>query len=99
MGSITEVVRTVVEKLNNEGKKVGMLSVRLYRPCSIKAFIKALPKSCVAIAVLVRCKEPNSMAEPLYMDVVNALNEAQENHHAHDWVISALALGAKNRKK
>lgn len=83
MGSGSGAVKETVDYLNNEGKKVGMLSVRLYRPFSIKAFIKALPKSCVAIAVLDRCKEPNSMAEPLYMDVVNALNEAQENHHAH----------------
>jgi pyruvate-ferredoxin/flavodoxin oxidoreductase len=83
MGSGTGAVQETVDYLNSEGKRVGVLIVRLYRPFSIEAFIKAMPKSVVAIAVLDRCKEPNSMAEPLYMDVVNALNESQENHHAH----------------
>jgi len=83
MGSGAGAVQETVDYLNSEGKRVGVLIVRLYRPFSIEAFIKALPKSVVSIAVLDRCKEPNSMAEPLYMDIVNALNESQENHHAH----------------
>ncbi len=83
MGSGTGAVQETVDHLNAEGKRVGVLCVRLYRPFSIDAFIKAMPKSVVAIAVLDRTKEPNAMAEPLFMDVVNALNESQENHHAH----------------
>ncbi len=83
MGSGTGAVQETVDFLNAEGKRVGVLCVRLFRPFSIEAFIKAMPKSVVAIAVLDRTKEPNAMAEPLFMDVVNALNESQENHHAH----------------
>ncbi|MBS1655764.1 MAG: 2-oxoacid:acceptor oxidoreductase family protein, partial [Bacteroidetes bacterium] len=83
MGSGAGAVQETVDYLNSEGKRVGMISVRLYRPFFVEAFIKAMPKSVVGIAVLDRCKEPNSMAEPLFMDVVNALNESQENHHAH----------------
>ena len=83
MGSGGNTVQETVDYLNAEGKRVGMLNVRLFRPFSLHHFIKSLPKSVVSIAVLDRCKEPNSMAEPLYMDVVNALNESQENHHAH----------------
>jgi len=52
-------------------------------PFSIPHFIRAIPASVKQIAVLDRCKEPTSSAEPLFMDVVNALNELQENQHAH----------------
>ena len=83
MGSGACAVQETVDYLNSEGKRVGMINVRLFRPFSVQHFIKSLPKSVVSIAVLDRCKEPTSMAEPLYMDVVNALNESQENHHAH----------------
>lgn len=83
MGSGAGAVQETVDYLNSEGKRVGLIMVRLYRPFSVEAFMKALPKSAVVIGVLDRCKEPNSMAEPLYMDIVNALNESQENHHAH----------------
>jgi pyruvate-ferredoxin/flavodoxin oxidoreductase len=83
MGSGSGAVQETVDYLNNDGEKVGMISVRLYRPFDMEAFIAALPTTVKQIAVLDRCKEPNSMAEPLYMDVVNVLNELQENHHAH----------------
>lgn len=84
MGSGAGTVKETVDYLNqNHGTHVGMLIVRLFRPLSVKDFINALPKSVVSIAVLDRCKEPNGIGEPLYMNVVNALNEAQENHHAH----------------
>ncbi len=69
MGSATETVRTVVEKLTVEGKKVGVLCVHLYRPFSIKHFMKAVPKSVKRIAVLDRTKEPGAFGEPLYLDV------------------------------
>ncbi|MGE5108329.1 MAG: 2-oxoacid:acceptor oxidoreductase family protein, partial [Sphingobacteriales bacterium] len=83
MGSGAGAVQETVDYLNKNGETVGMLQVHLYRPFSIKHFINELPKSVTSIAVLDRCKEPNSIGEPLYMDVVNALNESQENHHAH----------------
>ena len=83
MGSGGSAVQETIDYLNAKGEKLGMINVRLFRPFSIPHFIKALPKSVKSIAVLDRCKEPTSMAEPLYMDVVNALNELQENQHAH----------------
>lgn len=83
MGSAAGAVKETVDYLNAIGAHVGMLVVRLFRPLHVESFIKAIPKSVVSIAVLDRCKEPNGIGEPLYMNVVNALNEAQENHHAH----------------
>ncbi|MBN2815944.1 MAG: pyruvate:ferredoxin (flavodoxin) oxidoreductase [Campylobacterales bacterium] len=75
MGSAAETVHESVEYLNSQGEKVGLLKVRLYRPFSIKHFISALPKTTEAIAVLDRTKEIGASGEPLYLDVVNALNE------------------------
>lgn len=83
MGSGGGAVQEIVDYLNARGEKVGMLNVRLFRPFSIKHFAQALPSTVKSIAVLDRSKEPNSMAEPLYMDIVNALNETQENNHPH----------------
>jgi pyruvate-ferredoxin/flavodoxin oxidoreductase len=83
MGSGAGTVKETVDYLNEQGSHVGMIVVRLFRPLEVKAFIDAIPKSVVAIAVLDRSKEPNGIGEALYMNVVNSLNEAQENHHAH----------------
>lgn len=69
MGSASETVRTVVDKLNAEGKKVGVLVVHLYRPFSIEHFMGAIPQSVKRIAVLDRTKEPGAFGEPLYLDV------------------------------
>ena len=69
MGSASETVRTVVEKFNAEGKKVGVLVVHLYRPFSIEHFMGAIPQSVKRIAVLDRTKEPGAFGEPLYLDV------------------------------
>ena len=69
MGSASETVRTVVEKLNTEGRKVGVLVVHLYRPFSIEHFMGAIPQSVKRIAVLDRTKEPGAFGEPLYLDV------------------------------
>lgn len=78
MGSITEVVRTVVEKLNNEGKKVGVISVHLYRPFSVKYMMAVLPKTTKRICVLDRTKEQGANGDPLYLDVVEAFYNATE---------------------
>jgi pyruvate-ferredoxin/flavodoxin oxidoreductase len=78
MGSGAEVADETVAHLNARGEKVGLLKVRLYRPFSVKSFIEALPKTVRQIAVLDRTKESGAIAEPLYLDVVNALHEAKQ---------------------
>jgi pyruvate-ferredoxin/flavodoxin oxidoreductase len=76
MGSGCETVHETVDYLMAQGEKVGVLKVRLYRPWSLDAFVAALPESVQAIAVLDRTKEPGSLGEPLYQDVVNSLMES-----------------------
>lgn len=76
MGSGAGTVKETVDHINANGEKTGVLIIRLFRPFSIADFIQTLPASVQKIAVLDRCKEPNAMAEPLYMDVVNAINES-----------------------
>ena len=76
MGSFCEVLEEVVDYLNAHGEKVGIVKVRLYRPWSLEHFIKALPSKVQSIAVLDRTKEPGSLGEPLYQDVVTSLFEA-----------------------
>lgn len=79
MGSSTETVRTVVEKLNEQGRKVGVLCVHLYRPFSMKHFMAAVPVSVKRIAVLDRTKEPGAFGEPLYLDVRAAFYASDRN--------------------
>ena len=76
MGSASDVVRTVVEKLNAEGGKYGVLCVHLYRPFSAKHFLGAIPETVQRIAVLDRTKEPGCFAEPLMEDVRSAFYES-----------------------
>jgi pyruvate-ferredoxin/flavodoxin oxidoreductase len=75
MGSGAEVAHEAVEYLNAHGEKVGLVKVRLYRPFCVKSFMEALPATVRQIAVLDRTKESGAIAEPLYLDVVNALHE------------------------
>jgi pyruvate-ferredoxin/flavodoxin oxidoreductase len=77
MGSGAETAHETVDWLVERGEKVGVLKVRLYRPFSHAHFVAALPRSVQRIAVLDRTKEPGSVGEPLYLDVVGALYEAQ----------------------
>jgi pyruvate-ferredoxin/flavodoxin oxidoreductase len=77
MGSGAEVAQEAVDNLNRRGAKFGVLKVRLYRPFSIEHFLQALPPTVESIAVLDRSKEPGSVGEPLYADVVTALSEAE----------------------
>jgi pyruvate-ferredoxin/flavodoxin oxidoreductase len=77
MGSGAEVAQEAVDYLNRHGAKFGVLKVRLYRPFAIEHFLHALPPTVEAIAVLDRTKEPGAVGEPLYMDVVTALSEAE----------------------
>ena len=76
MGSGCEAAEETVAVLCAAGEKVGLLKVRLYRPFSVEKFIAALPKSVKAVAVLDRTKEPGSIGEPLYQDVVTGLSES-----------------------
>lgn len=73
MGSVTEAIREVIDMMNANGEKVGLISVHLYRPFSAKHFLAALPKTVKKIAVLDRTKEPGATGEPLYLDVKDCL--------------------------
>ncbi|MGC2197458.1 MAG: pyruvate:ferredoxin (flavodoxin) oxidoreductase [Terriglobales bacterium] len=75
MGSGAEAAEEAVEALNARGQKVGLIKVRLYRPFSIKHFCQALPLTVRSIAVLDRTKESGAAGEPLYLDVVTAVQE------------------------
>jgi pyruvate-ferredoxin/flavodoxin oxidoreductase len=77
MGSGAETVHETVDYLTAQGEKVGVIKVRLYRPFSVKHFIKALPPTVKSIAVLDRTKESGAAGEPLYKDVISALFESQ----------------------
>ena len=76
MASGAEAAQETVEALNESGEKVGVLKVRLYRPFAVEQFIKALPETVQTIAVLDRTKEPGATGEPMFLDVVSALDEA-----------------------
>jgi pyruvate-ferredoxin/flavodoxin oxidoreductase len=73
MGSICDVAEEVIDYLTAKGEKVGLVKVRLYRPFSAEKLIEAIPETAKKIAVLDRTKEPGSLGEPLYLDVVTAL--------------------------
>ena len=75
MGSGAEAAHETVEHLNRSGEKVGLLKVRLYRPFSVKRLLEALPPTVRKIAVLDRTKEAGAAREPLYLDIVNAVQE------------------------
>ena len=72
MGSVTETLKKVVDYLNKQGKKVGVITVHLYRPFSAKYMFDVMPKSVKRICVLDRTKEPGAAGEPLYLDVKDA---------------------------
>ena len=76
MGSGEGAVKETVNELVERGEKVGALLVRLYRPFSIENFIHAIPETVNKIAVLDRTKEPGSIGEPLYLDVISAISES-----------------------
>lgn len=76
MGSGCDTVEETINYLNANGEKLGLIKVRLYRPFSVEHFVKAIPATCKYITVLDRTKEPGSLGEPLYLDVVTALAEA-----------------------
>ncbi len=73
MGSVCDTIKETVDFLNARGEKVGMVCVHLYRPFSAKHLVDALPETVKSISVIDRTKEPGSLGEPLYLDVVAAL--------------------------
>lgn len=75
MGSGAETAEETVKFLNKQGKKVGVINVRLFRPFSVEHFLKVIPATVKTLAVLDRTKEPGSVGEPLYQDVITAINE------------------------
>ncbi|HBE19512.1 MAG TPA: pyruvate:ferredoxin (flavodoxin) oxidoreductase [Cyanobacteria bacterium UBA11149] len=83
MGSGCETVHETVDYLNQNEEKVGVLKVRLYRPFDGKRLVAALPDSVSAIAILDRTKEPGAGGEPLYLDVVSAIHEANFGGDTH----------------
>lgn len=77
MGSVCETIEETIDYLLGLGEKVGLVKVRLYRPFSEKHFLNAVPSTVKRIAVLDRTKEPGSIGEPLYLDVVKAFFDKQ----------------------
>jgi pyruvate-ferredoxin/flavodoxin oxidoreductase len=77
MGSGTGPVEETIEYLQSRGENVGLLKVRLFRPFALDAFLSAIPKTVSSIAVLDRTKEPGSIGEPLYLDVITSFNESR----------------------
>jgi len=76
MGSVNDTIEETIDYMLKQGKKVGLVKVRLYRPFSVNAFVDAIPSTVKQITVLDRTKEPGALGEPLYLDVVAALKQA-----------------------
>ena len=94
MGSVCDVAEEVIDYLNAQGQKVGLIKVRLYRPFVTSKFVQAIPKTCTRMAVLDRTKEPGSAGEPLYQDVITAL--AQEGIAGIKICRGRYGLGSKD---
>ena len=77
MGSVCDTIKETVDFLNARGEKVGMIKVHLYRPFSVKHLIDVIPDSVKFISVIDRTKEPGSLGEPLFLDVVAALKNSK----------------------
>ena len=87
MGSGSATARTAAAALNREGRKVGVVQVRLYRPFDEARFLAALPPTCRRVAVLDRTKEPGGPGEPLYLDVSAALTRGRGRGQAPPLVV------------
>jgi len=96
MGSSIETARETVDALVRAGERVGVIQVRLYRPFDAARFLEALPSTARALAVLDRTKEPGSLGEPLYLDVLAALAEGPSEALAPRTVVGGrYGLGSK----
>lgn len=79
MGSGAETAHETVDYLTKKGEKVGLIKVRLYRPFDVKGLMDVMPATVKKISVLDRTKEPGALGEPLFLDVVSAIEEAISN--------------------
>jgi len=77
MGSVNDVIKTVIDKENRMGKKLGLVTVHLYRPFSVKYLMEVMPETVQKICVLDRTKEPGANGDPLYLDVVEAFKDCE----------------------
>ncbi len=77
MGSVNDTIEETIDYLTSQGQKVGVVKVRLYRPFCADALVAAIPETVKKISVLDRTKEPGSLGEPLYLDVVAALKNTK----------------------
>jgi len=94
MGSGAETVEETVRHMNDEGEKVGMVKIRLFRPFSVKDFISAIPETVKRVAVLDRTKEPGGAGEPMYQDVVTAFTEAKTESY-YQFSEAPLIIGGR----
>lgn len=93
IGSLCQTAEEVVDVLRSRGEKVGLVTVHLYRPFSLKHFFAAIPKTVKVITVLDRVKEINAQAEPLYMDVKTAFY----NSDSHPVIVGGrIGVGGKD---
>ncbi|MGA1860437.1 pyruvate:ferredoxin (flavodoxin) oxidoreductase [Brevundimonas sp. HT1-5] len=99
MGSGAETCNGTVDRLLEQGERVGCLTVRLFRPFAIADFVSTLPATVRRIAVLDRTKEPGAVADPLYLDVVAALAEARAaDSSAIDPIVVAGRYGLSSKE-
>jgi pyruvate-ferredoxin/flavodoxin oxidoreductase len=91
MGSGAETVQAAVEYLVARGEKVGVVKVHLFHPFSVEHFVQAFPPTVKMIAALDRTKEPGSIGEPLYLDVVAAVNEGRSK----GFVVNPRIIGGR----
>ena len=96
MGSGAETAGETAEYLVKQGEKVGVLKVHLYRPFSVEHFMKALPATVKSIAVLDRTKEPGAAGEPLYQDVVTALEGSRARIRIRRLSVGAMGCLPRN---
>ncbi|MCL1792043.1 MAG: pyruvate:ferredoxin (flavodoxin) oxidoreductase [Peptococcaceae bacterium] len=95
MGSVCDTISETVDYMNKQGEKVGLIKVRLYRPFSAQHLCEAIPATVKKIAVLDRTKEPGSLGEPLYLDVVGAF---AKNQPQRDLVIVGGRYGLASKE-
>ena len=94
MASGCDTAHETVDYLTAQGEKVGVLKVRLYRPFDVDRFVQALPATTKALAVLDRTKEPGSTGEPLYLDIVDAVNKGMELGTTN-WTAAPKTVGGR----
>ena len=92
MGSVCETIKETIDSLNNQGEKLGLIEVHLYRPFSAKYLLNVLPKSVEKIAVFDRTKESGSH-EPLYLDVLDVI---KNNRPTIEVIGGRYGLSSKN---